>query len=199
MHDRSAREAIRQAAIELFAEKGFAATSTREICERARVTKPVLYYHFESKDQLYRELLLDACNESRKQILLAAQRGKTVREKLTEVLAAEFELTRKNPSLSVLFFRVLFAPRREAPNLDYVQLGKEWLSVLAGIVTEGIERGEIRGSALAIAEALTGIQMIYTLGYLLAGEPPLDRNLARRIVDLLFDGCSVNPTGRKAK
>jgi AcrR family transcriptional regulator len=196
MHERSAREAIRQAAIELFAEKGFAAASTREICERARVTKPVLYYHFENKDQLYRELLLDACNESRKQILLAAQRGRTVRDKLIEVLAAEFELTRKNPSLSVLFFRLLFAPRREAPNLDYVQLGKEWINVLAGIVAEGVQNREIKGAPLAIAEALTGVHMIYTMGYLLTGEPALDRNLARRIVDLIFDGCAVLPTSR---
>ncbi|HXG32199.1 MAG TPA: TetR/AcrR family transcriptional regulator [Bryobacteraceae bacterium] len=199
MHQRSAREAIRQAAIELFAEKGFAATSTREICERARVTKPVLYYHFDSKDQLYRELLLDACNESRKQILLAAQRGRTVREKLTEVLASEFELTRKNPSLSVLFFRLLFAPRREAPNLDYVQLGKEWINVLAGIIAEGVRNREIKGAPQAIAEALTGVQMIYTMGYLLTGEPPLDRNLARRIVELIFDGCAILPTSRKTK
>jgi AcrR family transcriptional regulator len=199
MHQRSAREAIREAAIELFAEKGFAATSTREICERARVTKPVLYYHFESKDQLYRELLLDACNESRKQILLAAQRGRSVREKLTEVLAAEFELTRKNPGLSVLFFRMLFAPRHEAPNLNYVQLGKEWIGVLAGIVAEGVQNGEIKGTPLAIAEALTGVHLIYTMGYLLTGEPSLDRNLARRIVDLIFDGCAGIPTSRKAK
>jgi AcrR family transcriptional regulator len=199
MHERSAREAIRQAAIELFAEKGFAAASTREICERARVTKPVLYYHFENKDQLYRELLLDACNESRKQILLAAQRGRTVRDKLIEVLAAEFELTRKNPSLSVLFFRLLFAPRREAPNLDYVQLGKEWINVLAGIVAEGVQNREIKGAPLAIAEALTGVHMIYTMGYLLTGEPALDRNLARRIVDLIFDGCAVLPTSRTNK
>ncbi len=199
MHQRPAREAIRQAAVELFAEKGFAATSTREICERARVTKPVLYYHFDSKDQLYRELLLDACNESRKQILLAAQRGRTVREKLTEVLASEFELTRKNPSLSVLFFRLLFAPRREAPDLDYVQLGKEWINVLAGIVAEGVRNREIQGAPQAIAEALTGVQMIYTMGYLLTGEPPLDRNLARRIVELIFDGCAVKPTSRKTR
>ncbi len=199
MHQRSAREAIREAAIELFAEKGFAATSTREICERARVTKPVLYYHFESKDQLYRELLLDAYNESRKQILLAAQRGGSVREKLTEVLAAEFELTRKNPSLSVLFFRMLFAPRHEAPSLNYVQLGKEWINVLAGIVAEGVQHGEIKGTPLAIAEALSGVHLIYTMGYLLTGEPQLDHDLARRIVELIFDGCAVIPTSRKAQ
>ena len=44
-----ARDRIRKAAIGLFTEKGYAACSTREICERAGVTKPVLYYHFHSK------------------------------------------------------------------------------------------------------------------------------------------------------
>ena len=57
---RDTREAIRTAAIELFSSKGFAATSTREICDRAKVTKPVLYYHFHSKDVLYQRLLADA-------------------------------------------------------------------------------------------------------------------------------------------
>jgi hypothetical protein len=41
--------------------------------------------------------------------------------------------------------------------------------------------------------------MIYTMGYLLTGEPALDRNLARRIVDLIFDGCAVLPTSRTNK
>jgi len=79
-----ARDSIRGAAIQLFSEKGYAATSTREICQRARVTKPVLYYHFGSKDRLYIELVVDACNEVRKQLILAAQRGANSREKIVD-------------------------------------------------------------------------------------------------------------------
>ena len=62
---RPVRQAIRDAAIELFSEKGYAATTTREICQRAGITKPVLYYYFGSKEQLFREVVLDACNEAR--------------------------------------------------------------------------------------------------------------------------------------
>lgn len=41
----------------LFAERGFDGTSMADLAEAAGVTKPVLYQHFGSKRDLYRELL----------------------------------------------------------------------------------------------------------------------------------------------
>ncbi|MGB5809942.1 MAG: TetR/AcrR family transcriptional regulator, partial [Polyangiales bacterium] len=46
------RERILQAAIELMASQGYAGTSITELCERARVVRPVLYSHFGSKEGL---------------------------------------------------------------------------------------------------------------------------------------------------
>src|SRR5271167_3803669 len=40
------------AAVRLFAHKGYPGTSTREIVEAAGVTKPMLYYYFQSKEGL---------------------------------------------------------------------------------------------------------------------------------------------------
>ena len=47
------RERIEQAALELFGERGYDATSIAEIGERAGITKSVLYHHFGSKADLY--------------------------------------------------------------------------------------------------------------------------------------------------
>ncbi|OIJ64395.1 TetR/AcrR family transcriptional regulator [Streptomyces mangrovisoli] len=47
---------IRRVAIELFTEKGYEATSLREIAERLDVTKAALYYHFSSKEDIVRSL-----------------------------------------------------------------------------------------------------------------------------------------------
>lgn len=44
------RGEIEQAALRLFLERGFAATSVREIAGEVGVTVPTLYYHFGSKD-----------------------------------------------------------------------------------------------------------------------------------------------------
>lgn len=49
------RARILSAAVELFAERGYAGTSVRDISERLGVTKAALYYHFSSK-----ETILDA-------------------------------------------------------------------------------------------------------------------------------------------
>ena len=48
---------IARAAARLFAERGYDATSVREIVEAAGVTKPTLYYHFGSKEGLAQALL----------------------------------------------------------------------------------------------------------------------------------------------
>ena len=51
------REVIAEAAAELFAERGYRGASVDEIARRSGVTPPVVYEHFASKRELYRELL----------------------------------------------------------------------------------------------------------------------------------------------
>ena len=53
----NARERLLETATELFAEKGYAAASVREIVEKAGVSKPVLYYYFKSKEGLFYAIL----------------------------------------------------------------------------------------------------------------------------------------------
>ncbi|WP_235038015.1 TetR/AcrR family transcriptional regulator [Microbacterium sp. 18062] len=54
---RSAKAQILDAAAELFTTRGYAATSTREIAERAGIRQASLYYHVSAKPQLLLELL----------------------------------------------------------------------------------------------------------------------------------------------
>lgn len=53
----SGRDQILDAAAALFAEHGFAATSTRMIADRVGIRQASLYYHFAGKDELLIELL----------------------------------------------------------------------------------------------------------------------------------------------
>jgi AcrR family transcriptional regulator len=48
------RTALSAAARQLFTERGYTATSTTEIVERAGVTRGALYHHFAAKDELFR-------------------------------------------------------------------------------------------------------------------------------------------------
>ncbi len=54
----STRQEITDAAASLFAERGYAATSTRQIAEKAGMRQASLYYHFTGKDEILLALLL---------------------------------------------------------------------------------------------------------------------------------------------
>ena len=55
------RKAIVRAAVPLFARKGFAGTTTRELAEAAGISEALLFKHFPSKQLLYREILQLGC------------------------------------------------------------------------------------------------------------------------------------------
>jgi AcrR family transcriptional regulator len=57
------RSSIVEAAIKLFAEKGFRGTTTRELAAAVGVTEPVLYEHFKTKRDLYAAIIDRKSNE----------------------------------------------------------------------------------------------------------------------------------------
>ena len=57
------REAIVRAALPLFARKGFANATTRELAEAAGVSEALIYKHFPSKESLYAEIQNTGCQD----------------------------------------------------------------------------------------------------------------------------------------
>ena len=53
------RTAIKKAAFALMAEKGLDKVSMREIAEKVNVTKPVLYYYFKNKEDLFHSIIAE--------------------------------------------------------------------------------------------------------------------------------------------
>jgi AcrR family transcriptional regulator len=56
------RRAIVEAAMPLFARKGFAGTTTKEIAEAARISEALLFKHFPTKGALYQDMLRSGCS-----------------------------------------------------------------------------------------------------------------------------------------
>lgn len=71
-----------KAARELFADKGFAATSRDEIAQRAGVTRGALYHHFESKAAVFAAVVAELEIELVDRVVTAAAEGDGVRDEL---------------------------------------------------------------------------------------------------------------------
>jgi TetR/AcrR family transcriptional regulator len=192
----SGKEAVRNAAAELFAEKVFTATSTREICERAGITKPVLYYHFGNKQQLYEELVRDTYHEYRKEIVRAARRGRTPREKRLKVLIAINAYVRRRPNYWRAGFRMVLAPEKGTPPVDYVEMSQADERLLAELIHSGVRSGELRGDPEFIAGSLVGVTISNILCFLLTGQPALDKTLAQKTLARVIEGCARKSTSR---
>src|SRR5688500_18802221 len=76
------RRDLLQHARRLFAQNGYADSSTDEVVRRANVTKGALYHHFSNKLELYRAVVEDMERELVTQMAGAAERARTPQKKL---------------------------------------------------------------------------------------------------------------------
>jgi TetR/AcrR family transcriptional regulator len=74
------------AAVE-FSERGFAGARVDRIARRARVNKAMLYYHFRSKERLYRTLLRQTFGRAAERLRAIADSGAPPAEQLDRVVA----------------------------------------------------------------------------------------------------------------
>ena len=107
-------EGILQAAVRLFARKGYEATSTREIVEAAGVTKPMIYYYFKNKEGLYEAVLTRFLSQFALRLRAVVDEPREPRDHLVEVVWAHLEYCREHRDFAKFFYSVFFGPEESA-------------------------------------------------------------------------------------
>lgn len=146
------RSQLLEVAVEVFAARGFHATSMDEIAEAAGVTKPVLYQHFPSKRALYRELL-DEVDEQLVARLVAATAGApTGRERVQRGFAAYFRFVAEHRAA----FRLLFGAsvRNDA---EFTLVAERAIDRIADLIAELIELEAPSEHRRVLAHAIVGM------------------------------------------
>ncbi len=196
---RGTRDRIRTAAIELFSRNGFVGTTTRELCEAAGVTKPVLYHYFATKEVLFRQIVAETLAEWSETIRAAASMRGTAQQRLIEVVWSDFQFTRRAPDLLRLMYRVVFGAEPIVSVEEVIEAAREELNLFAELARSGIRNGEWAGDPAELALSIRGLSDIQTLRYLIGGEGALSRAQAQRCVEIALRGCravQVRPPGR---
>jgi AcrR family transcriptional regulator len=110
----STRERLLEAAIEMFAERGYAATGVDALCRRAGVAKTGLYWEFQNKVGLLNAVIDHVVTEWVYQIGEAARAAGSPRDRLDVALGALRQRVRERPEL----FRVLLVVLAERTQVD---------------------------------------------------------------------------------
>lgn len=151
------RERLLAAATRLFAARGYAATSVRDILKAARVTAPVLYYHFGSKEGLFVGLLTNGLEMLEAELDRALSAATTPAERVLAYCRAHVTVQRKNPDLRWIAESLASGPPKAAPRFDILAIFAGGVTRLAGLVSAAVESGELRPcDPVAAALALLG-------------------------------------------
>ncbi|MGZ6929514.1 MAG: TetR/AcrR family transcriptional regulator [Acidimicrobiia bacterium] len=146
------RSQLLDVAIEIFAERGFHATSMDDIAEAAGVTKPVLYQHFPSKRALYRELLDDVDGRLTDQLIAATSHAATGRQRVQDGFAAYFRFVAHHRAA----FRLLFgASVRNDP--EFASVAEATIERIADLIAELIDIDAAPEHRRTLAHAMVGM------------------------------------------
>ena len=85
------RQRIQDVARELFTEKGVQRTSLQDIANRLGITKPALYYHFSSREELVRSILAPLIDEGERFVAEHEGRRGSARATPRELLEGYFD------------------------------------------------------------------------------------------------------------
>lgn len=141
----SRKEAIIDAGVELFAERGFHATSTAEVAALAGVSEGIIFYYFKNKEGILVELLERVFTEYHEGLTRVSGEAATGMAAVEAMVNLHFTMVREQAKLIMLLVRDFPAslttgssPRSQAVTAK--------LQGINGVFAQALERGAQDGS-----------------------------------------------------
>ena len=176
--EEGARERIVTAAITLFAAKGYDRTPVREIVEAAGVTKPVLYYYFRNKEDLFRWIIEDRLSDFHRRLIDACEGDHAdLITHLASVAQVYFDKAREEPDLVRFILTVVFSGLFDHM-FNFEEQWREETEQIASVFERAQSDGLIRNDISTFTMAFHFIGMVVNVmkgliyyPYLLEEEP----------------------------
>ena len=155
------KQEILEAALHEFSEKGFHEASIQAIALRSEFSVGSIYALFGSKEDLYRDLLIQHAEESRITFTQALEQSENEYEQLVNYVEAKGRLFADRMKLARLIFTETLGTGicfKTGPNPELKLMYDIWHERLAQIFTSGIEKGIFRNvDPMGMAVALEGL------------------------------------------
>jgi AcrR family transcriptional regulator len=181
------RSAVMRAGLEVFAEKGFHLASMDDIAERAGVSKPILYQHFSSKNELYLGILDERVEAIVQQVRGAIESASTNKSRLEAAISCYFNLIDD----ADLGYRLIFESDFTM-NHDVRARVEDVVSQVSRIVGAEVSKqtGMSLGEANILAGGLSGMAQAAAWRWLRLGRPISMELAISQTLDLAWNGLA---------
>lgn len=180
------------AALKLFGQKGYAATSVREILKEANTTAPCLYYHFGNKEGLFLELV--RAYFTRIDLLIEFYGGVSVsaRKKIKDLLDKIYCQILEDIEFIRILNAIYFSPTRDVPPFDFKSYLEKFHRLIVQIITEAIRKGEFhKGNPDDMAYIIRGVLRVAIEDRIIKGKVDINRKRLQKMLDLILDGFTL--------
>ncbi len=192
------RERLLAAAARLFASKGYAGTSVRDILKAAKVTAPVLYYHFGSKEGLFVGMVREGVSVLDTELAKALAGAATPGEKVRAFCRAFGDVQQRFADLRWVVEAAVTGPPKAAPRFDFKGLFGNLVRQLADLVTAAVESGEFRRcDPVAAALAILGAAEMTRRLRILGGRVQAMAGQEDAVLEVVLDGLRAPGAPRR--
>lgn len=194
---RRSRSKIREAARELFRERGFDGATLRAIASRAGMGASSIYRHFATKEELLVQELAELQEEAWNRFRERDDRQRPTRQRIREFFRIQHELLAADPDLTVIALRATTYPAARVSR-RVLALHDRAIGLLAEVLQRGRVRGDLApqldvlAAARALFHAASGARLAWANGLLAEDgcRAAIDAN-----VELLFRGIGRASAG----
>lgn len=185
------RQRIFTSALRHFSQKGFAATSLREVSEDAQTTKPMIYYYFGSKDGLYAGIVRQILEEMATSIRSHLPSAAAVDERIGTYCDRYLDHFLQQEEIIALVLREAFG-LGGVPMAEFSQsLVARVRQPLDEILLAGMDSGELQRNTPGLcATAIMGILNMFILAHVFGGTR-MDKSAALQQVSYYVRGLSI--------
>jgi TetR/AcrR family transcriptional regulator, cholesterol catabolism regulator len=188
----SRKEQVIRSAAELFKEKGYAASSMRDLAQKLGIEAASLYSHIKSKEEILQTLCFDMATEFRVSLDKVEKQKVSAGEKLTQGIIGHVNVMAKDLTASAVFMnehRHLSQPYLR----DFLLLRINYINRFKAIIEEGVKTGEFKkniDTKLAVMTLFSSLNWM-PLWYSPDGsiEPT---ELGQQLADMLVNGLKQN-------
>ena len=182
------RQRILAAAVKLFAERGFDATTVQEVVAAAGVTKGALYHHFASKDELLYEIYRGVIGKQNADLDAIVEQRKGNAETVREILVNVVQSTVTNLDEASVFFRE--AHKLDAEHMSAFRADRRlYHKNLCAVIESGQRAGEFASVVPAdtIVQVAMGVVNQLPVWYRRDGKKSAEE-LGQEIADFVLAG-----------
>lgn len=153
----SSKQRIERSATGLFARHGYQGAVIKQIVDRANVTKPTLYYHFQDKDELYLNVVRNAFKTVAGRIRKHEFSSEEPIERIDELLNLLTRLAEELPDEITVLFTAWYSPPKSVPRKQGIDgLREQLVDLIKETVSPApLPHAKVGGTDLTCAAELT--------------------------------------------